>query len=178
MSVPTCPVRRIGLAGVLLAHLIAVAAAEFGVADWVAASCPPPIRSSYALAVQRARQSRCAYRCSCAPGVGDRLGRCERRLLRCRLAGGGGRLARRRLKIGALGTIDEVSRYGLPSDGVGRGGMCVLEPRSFITSRLGGSRSGDPLFVASPPRGYLVLVVVWCYLVMMAALIGFERRKL
>lgn len=86
------------------------------------------------------------------------------------------------LGVEALGSVAEVSRWILPSDGLWRGVIYGLEPSLIVliaAGRAPGLVKANPFYAADPPPLPFVLwSVVWIALVLGAASWWFERRDL
>ena len=86
------------------------------------------------------------------------------------------------LGVTALGSVAEVSRWILPSDGLWRGVIYGLEPPLVVliaAGRAPGLVDANPFYAASPPAlGFVAWSVVWIALVLGAATWWFERRDL
>lgn len=86
------------------------------------------------------------------------------------------------LGVTALGTVAEVSRWLLPSDGLWRGVIYGLEPPLVVLIAAGQVprlADANPFYASSPPPlGFVVWSVVWIALVLGAASWWFERRDL
>jgi ABC-type transport system involved in multi-copper enzyme maturation permease subunit len=86
------------------------------------------------------------------------------------------------LGVTALGSVAEVSRWILPSDGLWRGVIYGLEPPLVVLIAAGRAPAlvnANPFYAASPPPlGFVVWSVVWIALVLGAATWWFERRDL
>jgi ABC-type transport system involved in multi-copper enzyme maturation permease subunit len=86
------------------------------------------------------------------------------------------------LGVAALGSVAEVSRWLLPSDGLWRGVIYGLEPPLVVliaAGRAPGLVQANPFYAATPPPLPFVLwSVAWMGLVLGAATWWFERRDL
>jgi ABC-type transport system involved in multi-copper enzyme maturation permease subunit len=86
------------------------------------------------------------------------------------------------LGVTALGTVAEVSRWLLPSDGLWRGVIYGLEPPLVVLIAAGQVprlADANPFYASSPPPlGFVIWSVVWIALVLGAASWWFERRDL
>ena len=86
------------------------------------------------------------------------------------------------LGVTALGSVAELSRWLLPSDGLWRGVIYGLEPPLVVliaAGRAPGLIEANPFYAASPPAfGFVAWSVVWMALVLGAATWWFERRDL
>ncbi len=86
------------------------------------------------------------------------------------------------LGVTGLGSVAEVSRWILPSDGLWRGVIYGLEPPLVVLIAAGRAPAlvnANPFYAASPPPpGFVIWSVVWIALVLGAATWWFERRDL
>jgi ABC-type transport system involved in multi-copper enzyme maturation permease subunit len=86
------------------------------------------------------------------------------------------------LGVAALGSVAEVSRWLLPTDGLWRGVIYGLEPPLVVliaAGRAPGLVQANPFYASEPPPLPFVLwSVVWMGLVLGAATWWFERRDL
>ena len=86
------------------------------------------------------------------------------------------------LGVTALGSVAEVSRWLLPSDGLWRGVIYGLEPPLVVLIAAGRAPDlvhANPFYAEAPPAPvFLVWSVVWVALVLGAATWWFERRDL
>jgi ABC-type transport system involved in multi-copper enzyme maturation permease subunit len=86
------------------------------------------------------------------------------------------------LGVTGLGSVAEVSRWILPSDGLWRGVIYGLEPPLVVLIAAGRAPAlvnANPFYAASPPPlGFVLWSVVWIALVLGAATWWFERRDL
>jgi ABC-type transport system involved in multi-copper enzyme maturation permease subunit len=86
------------------------------------------------------------------------------------------------LGVAALGSVAEVSRWLLPTDGLWRGVIYGLEPPLVVliaAGRAPGLVQANPFYASEPPPLPFVLwSVVWMGLVLAAATWWFERRDL
>jgi len=86
------------------------------------------------------------------------------------------------LGVAALGSVAEVSRWLLPSDGLWRGVIYGLEPPLVVliaAGRAPGLIQANPFYAADPPpAAFVIWSVVWIALVLGAATWWFERRDL
>ncbi len=86
------------------------------------------------------------------------------------------------LGVAALGSVAEVSRWLLPSDGLWRGVIYGLEPPLVVliaAGRAPGLVQANPFYAADPPPVVFVIwSIVWMALVLGAATWWFERRDL
>lgn len=86
------------------------------------------------------------------------------------------------LGVEALGSVAEVSRWILPSDGLWRGVIYGLEPPLVVLIAAGRAPNlvrANPFYAATPPPlPFVVWSVVWMALVLGAATWWFERRDL
>jgi ABC-type transport system involved in multi-copper enzyme maturation permease subunit len=86
------------------------------------------------------------------------------------------------LGVSALGSVAEVSRWLLPTDGLWRGVIYGLEPPLVVliaAGRAPGLVQANPFYASEPPPLPFVLwSVVWMGLVLAAATWWFERRDL
>jgi len=86
------------------------------------------------------------------------------------------------LGVAALGSVAEVSRWLLPSDGLWRGVIYGLEPPLVVliaAGRAPGLVQANPFYAADPPpAAFMIWSVAWMALVLGAATWWFERRDL
>lgn len=86
------------------------------------------------------------------------------------------------LGVTALGSVAEVSRWILPSDGLWRGVIYGLEPPLVVLIAAGRApalANANPFYATvPPPLGFVVWSVIWVALVLGAATWWFERRDL
>ncbi|HEY8818318.1 MAG TPA: ABC transporter permease [Candidatus Limnocylindrales bacterium] len=86
------------------------------------------------------------------------------------------------LGVAALGSVAEVSRWLLPSDGLWRGVIYGLEPPLVVliaAGRAPGLVQANPFYSADPPpAAFVIWSVAWMALVLGAATWWFERRDL
>jgi ABC-type transport system involved in multi-copper enzyme maturation permease subunit len=81
--------------------------------------------------------------------------------------------------VSGMQTASQVSRYLLPTDGLWHAAIYYLEPSSYITQQSAGVQGGNPFYaLAAPSWPYLAWAAIWFLLVLLAALISFERREL
>ena len=77
--------------------------------------------------------------------------------------------------------IGRGSRALIPTDGLWHGAIYYLEPADILSAAraAGRARAGNPFFADTPPSvWYIVLVVVWLLIVLVAANWSFARRDL
>jgi ABC-type transport system involved in multi-copper enzyme maturation permease subunit len=80
--------------------------------------------------------------------------------------------------VGGMQTASQVSRYLLPTDGLWHAAIYYLEPSSYITQQYS-EVQGNPFFTLTAPSwSYLTWAGFWFLLVLLAALVSFERREL
>jgi hypothetical protein len=85
------------------------------------------------------------------------------------------------LHIRAMHAASEIGQYLLPTDGLWRGAIYYLEPPTFVTQQLAGSRvaTGDPfLALSAPPWPYLAWAGIWLLLMLALGVVSFEQREL
>jgi len=86
------------------------------------------------------------------------------------------------LGVTALGSVAEVSRWLLPTDGLWRGVIYGLEPPAIILIAAGRAPDfihANPFYADTPPSpAFIAWSVVWVALVLGAATWRFERRDL
>jgi ABC-type transport system involved in multi-copper enzyme maturation permease subunit len=84
------------------------------------------------------------------------------------------------LNIGALRTVGQVGRILLPTDGLWHAAIYYLQPASLLSQEVAGANGkGNPFSSQGPPSWpYLVWVVCWLALVLLAAAASLERREL
>jgi ABC-type transport system involved in multi-copper enzyme maturation permease subunit len=82
--------------------------------------------------------------------------------------------------VSALRTAGHFWQYVLPTDGLWHGAIYYLQPPGYLLERLAqGGQFADPFYASSAPTAtYLIWVVVWFALVLLAGLISFGRREL
>ena len=83
------------------------------------------------------------------------------------------------LNIGALRTIGQVGRFVLPTDGLWHAAIYYLQPSSLIADHLADVGQRNPFYAQGAPSWpYLLWVLCWFLLVLLAAVVSFERREL
>ena len=86
------------------------------------------------------------------------------------------------LGVAGLGSVAEVSRWLLPTDGLWRGVIYGLEPPLVVliaAGRAPGLVQANPFYASEPPPlPFVIWSVVWMALVLGAATWWFERRDL
>jgi ABC-type transport system involved in multi-copper enzyme maturation permease subunit len=83
------------------------------------------------------------------------------------------------LNIAALRTVGQVGRILLPTDGLWHAAIYYLQPASVLSEHLDqGSRQNPFYSQGAPSWEYLVWVACWFVIVLVAALVSFERREL
>ncbi len=86
------------------------------------------------------------------------------------------------LGVTALGSVAEVSRWLMPSDGLWRGVIYGLEPPLIVLIAAGRApalANANPFYASNPPPlAFVAWSVVWIALVLGAATWWFERRDL
>ena len=186
MTIVTRPVRRIevllgkwlGLALLLAGYAGLVCALEFVVVDLVSGFVPPNpgLVALYLFAEG-------ALLLTLALALSTRLSVIAAGVVGVAIFGAGwlggvvGSLGTQ-FNIAALRTIGQVARFLLPTDGLWRGAIYYLEPRSFIEQHL--SRDGTNPFsvLGAPSWGYLLWVACWFAIVLALGVISFQRREM
>lgn len=83
---------------------------------------------------------------------------------------------------GPLVTAAEAARFLLPSDGLWRGAIWALEPPAVVlvaVGRGGPAAEANPFFASSaPPIAFVAWAGFWVALVLVAAVVSFQRRDL
>ncbi len=83
------------------------------------------------------------------------------------------------LNISALRTIGQVGRFLLPTDGLWHAAIYYLQPASLIAQHVTDGARSDPFYAQwGPAWPYLLWVVCWFLIVLLAAVASFERREL
>jgi ABC-2 type transport system permease protein len=83
------------------------------------------------------------------------------------------------LNVAPLRTVGQVGRILLPTDGLWHAAIYYLQPPSLIAQQLAGDGRQDPFFAQGPPSwAYLVWVACWFLIVLVVAVVSFERREL
>ena len=187
MTIVTRPVRRtevvlgkwLGLATLLAGYAAGVCALEFAVVRWASGFLPPnPLLAGVYLFAEGALLLTLALLLStrvpmiaagvigiAAFGAGW-------------LAGVVGTLGTA-FNIAALRTVGRVGRLLLPTDGLWRAAIYYLQPPSLIAQHLDEGGRGDPFYAqGAPSSSYLLWVMCWFLLVLIAAIVSFERREL
>lgn len=83
------------------------------------------------------------------------------------------------LNIGALRTIGQVGRFVLPTDGLWHAAIYYLQPPSLFAEHVAEGGGQNPFYAqGAPSSAYLLWVVCWFLLVLLAAAASFERREL
>jgi ABC-type transport system involved in multi-copper enzyme maturation permease subunit len=187
MTIVTRPVRRtdvligkwLGLAALLAGYAIGVCALEFAVVKWASGFLPPnPALACIFLFIEGALLLTLALLLStqmpviAAGVIGVAVFGAGW------LAGVVGSLGTA-FNIATLRTVGQLGRILLPTDGLWHAVIYYLEPRSLITSRLLRGEQRGPFFSQGAPSWpYLVWVMCWLAIVLIAAIASFERREL
>jgi ABC-type transport system involved in multi-copper enzyme maturation permease subunit len=185
MTVVSRPVRRsevllgkwLGLAALLAGYAGAVCALEFLVVDWVSGFVPPnPVLVGVYLFAEG------ALLLTLAMLLSTRLPVIATGVIGVAVFGAGwlagvvGTLGTN-LNLSALRTVGEVGRFVLPTDGVWHAAIYYLQSPSLIADA--GAREGNPFYAQGAPSwAYLLWVVCWFLIVLIAAVASFERREL
>jgi ABC-type transport system involved in multi-copper enzyme maturation permease subunit len=187
MTIVTRPVRRsdvvigkwLGLATLLAGYALGVCALEFGVVDWVSGFVAPnPVLVGLYLFAEGALLLTLALFLStrvpviaagvigvAAFGAGW-------------LAGIVGTLGSA-LNIAALRTVGQIGRVLLPTDGLWHAAIYYLQPSSLIAQHVSDGGRQDPFYSqGAPSAAYLVWVACWFLVVLLGAVVSFERREL
>ena len=86
------------------------------------------------------------------------------------------------LGVAGLGTVAEVSRWLLPTDGLWRGVIYGLEPPLVVLIAAGRApelANANPFYAATPPPlPFVVWSIAWIAIVLAVATWAFERRDL
>ncbi len=81
--------------------------------------------------------------------------------------------------IAALRTVGQVGRFVLPTDGLWHAAIYYLQPASLVAQELGGGRDSNPFYAQGAPSWpYLLWVLCWFLIVLIAAVASLERREL
>jgi ABC-type transport system involved in multi-copper enzyme maturation permease subunit len=184
MTVVTRPVRRIevllgkwlGLALLLAGYAAAVCALEFAVVDLVSGFTPPNpgfvtlylfAEGALLLTLALALSTRMSVIAAGVVGVA---------IFGAGWLGGVVGALGTQFNIAALRTIGQVARYLLPTDGLWRGAIYYLEPRSYIEQRLG--RANPFSVLGAPTWPYLLWVAFWFAIVLALGVLSFQRREM
>ncbi len=185
-SIVTRPIRRseilfgkwLGLAALVAAYSMLVAALEMAVVDAVSGFVPPnPVAVALYLFAEG------AVLLTLVLAISTRLSTLATGVLGVALFGAawlsgvvGGLGAT--FKIPALKTVGQVARFVLPTDGLWHGAIYYLEPSTVITQRFADA-GGNPFYSSAPPSwSYLLYAVIWFAVVLGVGLFSFERREL
>jgi ABC-type transport system involved in multi-copper enzyme maturation permease subunit len=184
MTVVTRPVRRIeillgkwlGLALLLAGYAGTVCALEFGVVDWVSGYVAPnPLLVGVYLFAEG------ALLLTLSLFLSTRMPVIAAGVIGVAVFGAGwlagvvGALGST-LNIAALRTVGEVGRFVLPTDGLWHAAIYYLQPPSLIGDRL---QNANPFSAQGAPSwAYLLWVVCWVVIVLIAAVASLQRREL
>jgi ABC-type transport system involved in multi-copper enzyme maturation permease subunit len=187
MTVVTRPVRRtevllgkwLGLAALLAVYAAGVCALEFGVVRWVSGFIPPnPVLVAVYLFAEGALLLTLALLLS------TRLPVIAAGVIGVAVFGAGwlagvvGTLGSA-LNIAALRTVGQVGRFVLPTDGLWHAAIYYLQPPSLIAQHLAQGGRDDPFYAQGAPSWpYLLWVICWLGILLVAAVASFERREL
>jgi ABC-type transport system involved in multi-copper enzyme maturation permease subunit len=187
MTVVTRPVRRaevvlgkwLGLAALLAGYAIGVCALEFAVVRLTSGFLPPdPFLAGFYLFAEG------ALLLTLALFLSTRVPVIAAGVIGVAVFGAGwlagvvGSLGSS-LNIAALRTIGQIGRFLLPTDGLWHATIYYLQSPSLIAQHLAEDSQRDPFYSAGAPSWpYLVWVGCWFGLVLLAALVSFERREL
>ncbi len=187
MTVVTRPIRRsqvllgkwLGLATLLAGYAGVVCALQFGVVDWTSGFHPPnPVLVGVYLFAEGALLLTLSLFLStrmpviAAGVIGVAVFGASW------LAGVVGTLGAT-LNIGALRTVGQVGRFLLPTDGLWHAAIYYLQPPSVITEHLAEGANQNPFYAQGAPSWpYLLWVVCWLLIVLIAAVASLERREL
>lgn len=183
-SVATRPLRRVqillgkwlGLAAVLTAYAAAVCALEFLVVDLVSGFTPPDPAAAFGYLLAEG-----LVLLTAGLLLSTRLSALATGVVAVALFGAAwlagvvGALGAD-FHIPALGDVDSVARYVLPTDGLWHGAIYSLESKSILANAIG---HVSPFYASTPPSwAYLVWCAVWVAAALVAAWVVFERREL
>jgi ABC-type transport system involved in multi-copper enzyme maturation permease subunit len=187
MTLVTRPIRRteillgkwLGLAVLLAGYAGVVCALEFLVVDWVSGFVPPnPVLVGVYLFAEGALLLTFSLLLS------TRLPVIAAGVIGVAVFGAGwlagvvGTLGTT-FNISALRTIGEVGRFLLPTDGLWHAAIYYLQPPSLIAQTLSEGGARNPFFSQGAPAfPYLLWVVCWFAIVLLAAVASLERREL
>jgi ABC-type transport system involved in multi-copper enzyme maturation permease subunit len=187
LTVVTRPLRRadvvlgkwLGLAALLAGYAALVCALEFAVVSWVSGFTPPdPVLVAVYLFAEG------ALLLTLALFLSTRLPVIAAGVIGVAVFGAGwlagvvGSLGNA-FNIAALRTVGQVGRFVLPTDGLWHAALYYLQPTSLFLSQLGDHGRGDPFFAQGPPSwAYLLWVLCWFLIVLVGAVVSFERREL
>jgi ABC-type transport system involved in multi-copper enzyme maturation permease subunit len=187
MTLVTRPIRRteillgkwLGLAALLAGYAGVVCALEFLVVDWVSGFVPPnPVLVGVYLFAEGALLLTFSLLLS------TRLPVIAAGVIGVAVFGAGwlagvvGTLGNT-FNISALRTIGEVGRFLLPTDGLWHAAIYYLQPPSLIAQTLSEGGVRNPFFSQGAPAfPYLLWVVCWFAIVLLAAVASLERREL
>ncbi len=187
MTIVTRPVRRtevlvgkwLGLAALLAGYAIGVCALEFGVVRLTSGFLPPsPLLATVYLFAEG------ALLLTFALFLSTRVPAIAAGVIGVAVFGAGwlagvaGTLGSA-FNVGALRTVGQVGRFVLPTDGLWHAAIYYLEPSSLIIQHVSEGGRQDPFFAQGAPSGaYLLWVICWFLIVLLAAVASFERREL
>jgi ABC-type transport system involved in multi-copper enzyme maturation permease subunit len=184
MTVVTRPVRRtevlfgkwLGLAALLAGYAGVVCALEFGVVDAVSGFLPPnPLLAGIYLFAEG------ALLLTLSLFLSTRMPVIAAGVIAVAAFGAGwiagvvGTLGAT-FKISALSTVGQIGRFLLPTDGLWHAAIYYLQPPSLIVQQ--GDRGNPFSAQGAPSWAYLLWVVCWFAIVMIVAVVSFERREL
>jgi ABC-type transport system involved in multi-copper enzyme maturation permease subunit len=187
MTIVTRPVRRtevllgkwLGLAVLLAGYAAGVCALEFGVVHWTSGFIPPNalLASVYLFAEGALLLTLSLFLSTRVPVIAAGV-------IGVAVFGAGwlagvvGTLGTT-LNIAALRTVGQVGRFLLPTDGLWHAAIYYLQPPSLIAQHLDQGGRGNPFYAQGAPSWpYLLWVVCWFLIVLVAAAASFERREL
>jgi ABC-type transport system involved in multi-copper enzyme maturation permease subunit len=186
-TVVTRPVRRsdvllgkwLGLAGLLAAYTAIVCGLEVAVVYWASGFVPPdPVAAGvFLFAAGAALLTLVLLASTRLPAIA--AGVVGVALFGIAWLGGVVGALGATFHVSGMQTASQVSRYLLPTDGLWHAAIYYLEPSSYITQQIAGAQGGNPFSaLAAPSWPYLAWAGIWFLLVLLAALISFERREL
>jgi ABC-type transport system involved in multi-copper enzyme maturation permease subunit len=187
LTVVTRPVRRtevllgkwLGLAALLAGYAAGVCALEFAVVRWTSGFLPPsPILVTVYLLAEG------LLLLTLALFLSTRIPVIAAGVIGVAVFGAGwlagvvGTLGTT-LNVAALRTVGQVGRLLLPTDGLWHAAIYYLQPASIITEHLDQGGRDNPFYAQGAPSwAYLVWVVCWFVVVLVAAAASLERREL
>ncbi len=187
MTIVTRPVRRtevvlgkwLGLAALLAGYAGVVCALEFGVVDVTSGFGPPsPVLAGVYLFGEG------ALLLTLSLFLSTRMPVIAAGVISVAVFGAGwlagvvGTLGTN-LNIAALRTVGQVGRFLLPTDGLWHAVIYYLQPPSIIGDRLAQGGNANPFYAQGAPSSpYLLWVVCWFFIVLIAGVTSFERREL
>ncbi|MBV9607739.1 MAG: ABC transporter permease subunit [Solirubrobacterales bacterium] len=187
LTVVARPIRRteillgkwLGLAVLLAGYAAGVCALEFAVVYWVSGFVPP---SPFLVGVYLFAEGALLLTLSLA--LSTRIPAIAAGVVGVAAFGAGwlagvvGTLGTG-LNIAALRTVGDVGRFLLPTDGLWHAAIYYLQPSSLIVQHFAEGQRSDPFFAQGAPSwAYLLWVLCWLFILLLAAVTSLERREL